>query len=79
MTSSIPISGLATTRLAYFTTDADGNGSFHFDISSGDLTAGTRNIQVALNVGTSTSLIENESTIGTTVAATEKYTLLQVQ
>jgi len=53
--------------LGYFTTDGDGNGSFHFNIREGDLTPDTRDIQLAINT---------TPVIGATVAATEKYTVV---
>jgi len=53
--------------LGSFTTDEFGCGKFHFNIASSDLAPGTRDIQVAVNV-------DNNTTNGTTVAATEIYT-----
>ena len=53
--------------LGYFTTDAYGHASFHYNIASDDLTGMTRDIQLAINT---TPLI------GQTVAATVKYTVI---
>ena len=58
-------------KLATFTTDAYGRGSFHFNIRERDLTDGTRNIQVAIN----TSAYPTD--FGVTVAATVKFTSIK--
>jgi hypothetical protein len=55
--------------LGSFTTDMYGEGAFHFNIASSDLTASTRNIQVAVN----TSPVSGN---GVTVAATPKYAVV---
>jgi hypothetical protein len=55
-------------KLGTFTTDANGVGSFHFNISASDLAPDTRNIQIAINP----SLFDTY--VGSTVAATVKYT-----
>jgi hypothetical protein len=56
-------------KLATFTTDSHGNGSFHLNLRAADLPAGAYPIQVAVNT---------HDTIGVTVAATVKYTNVTV-
>jgi hypothetical protein len=55
-------------KLATFTTNAHGRGSFHLNLRERDLTDGLRNIQVAIN----TSAYPTD--FGITVAATVKFT-----
>ena len=58
-------------KLATFTTDAYGRGSFHFNIRERDLTDATRNIQVAVNTSA------YDADFGFTVAATVKFTSIK--
>ena len=60
-------------KLGTFSTNSQGNGSFHFNIQRSDLPAGTYNLQTAINdAGT----IDDH--IGATVVATQKYTNVNV-
>ncbi|NCA99138.1 MAG: hypothetical protein EOM08_03290 [Clostridia bacterium] len=54
-------------QLVLFKTDADGHGSFHLKIADKDLPAGTYELQVAINEGSST------------VAATKKWLEIKVK
>ncbi len=55
-----------------FTTNEEGKGHFHLNIRAQDLSAGTYNIQVAINDAPSPDII------GVTVLATEKYTTVTI-
>ena len=58
-------------KLATFTTNVRGQGSFHINVARADLANATRNIQIAVNSAPSAA------EIGTTVAATVKFTPVQ--
>ena len=60
-------------KLGTFSTNSQGNGSFHFNIQRSDLPAGTYSLQAAINdAGTF------DAYIGNTVVATQKYTTVNV-
>jgi hypothetical protein len=60
-------------KLGTFSTDSQGNGSFHYNLLRSDLPAGTYNLQTAINdAGTS------DAWIGNTLVATQKYTTVGV-
>ena len=60
-------------KLGTFSTDAQGNGSFHFNIQRSDLPAGTYNLQTAINPAG-----DSDAYIGQTVVATQQYTNVDV-
>jgi hypothetical protein len=60
-------------KLGTFTTNEQGNGSFHFNILASDLPAGTYGLQAAIN-----DAGPNDAYIGSTVIATQKYTVVTV-
>ena len=60
-------------KLGTFSTNAQGNGSFHFNIQRSDLPAGTYNLQTAINDAGTT-----DDHVGATVVATQKYTNVNV-
>jgi hypothetical protein len=53
-------------KLGTFTTNPQGNGSFHFNIQRSDLPAGTYNLQAAINPAG-----DSDSYVGQTVVATQ--------
>lgn len=55
-------------KLATFTTNGQGIGKFHLNLGRADLADATRNIQIAINTSA------GDADIGSTVAATVKYT-----
>jgi hypothetical protein len=60
-------------KLGTFSTNSQGNGSFHFNIQRSDLPAGTYNLQAAINDAGTT-----DDHIGATVVATQMYTTVNV-
>jgi hypothetical protein len=71
--SLTPTPGLGYFKLGTFTTNSQGNGSFHFNILRSELPAGTYNLQAAVNPAG-----PDDSYIGQTVVATQKYTVVDV-
>jgi len=60
-------------KLGTFSTNSQGNGSFHFNILRSDLPAGTYSLQAAVN-----DAGPDDAYIGQTVVATQKYTVVDV-
>jgi len=70
LTSYLPLSYF---KLGTFTTNGQGNASFHFNIRASDLPAGTYGLQAAIN-----DAGPNDAYIGSTVIATQRYTVVNV-